>query len=103
MAYIVVDHNKFEHAASAIDTYISKHKKNMNKINQEMVDLAASWQGADYVAAKQKCSEMNASGSTSDKMIKALDSYADYLRYAGKQYRDVQSRAVNRANLLPRW
>ena len=103
MAYIKVDHKKFEHAASAIDTYVSRHKGNMSKIEQEMVALSGSWQGADYNVVKKQWDEIYASGSTSAMMLKALSNYAGYLRTAGKSYKNAQSRAVNRANNLPQW
>lgn len=103
MAYIKVDHKKFEHAASAIDTYITRHKSNMVKIEQEMVGLSNDWQGPDYTTVKKEWNEMNSTTSTSAKMLKALSNYAGYLRTAGKSYKDAQSRAVNRANGLPQW
>lgn len=103
MAYVKVDYSKFEHAASAIDTYISRHRSNMNNIDREITNLSATWQGKDYISLKNEWNEMKAHGSTSDKMIKSLKSYAEYLRMAAKKYKEAQSNAVNRANSLPRW
>ena len=103
MAYIRVDHNKFENTASAIDSYISRHKSNMKKVDQEVTNLALSWQGEDYQTFKIQWNELNASDSTSEKMLKDLKNYAEYLRMAAKKYKEAQSNAVNRANNLPRW
>lgn len=103
MAYIKVDYKKFEQAAKAIDTYVTRHKSNMGKIEQEMIGLSADWQGPDYTAVKKEWDEMNSTDSTSAKMLKALENYADYLRAAEKAYKEAQSRAINRADSLPRW
>ena len=103
MAYIKVDYNKFEHAASAIDTYISKHKSGMGKIDEEMNGLSSSWQGADYSASKQKWNQINSEDSTSGNMLKSLESYAGFLRATAKRYKNAQASAVNRAEGLPRW
>ena len=103
MAYIRVDHNKFENAASAIDSYISRHKKNMKKVDQEVANLATSWQGKDYETFKIQWNELNASDSISTKMLNILKNYAEYLRMAAKKYKEAQTNAVNRANNLPRW
>ena len=102
MAYIRVDHNKFENTASEIYTYISKHKRNMNKVDQEVITLASKWQGKDYETFKKQWNELNASDSTSTKMLNSLKNYAEYLRMAAKKYKEAQSNAVNRANSLPR-
>lgn len=103
MAYIKIDYSKFEKTASSIETYIKKHNSNMGKINQEMISLSSSWQGVDYTQVKKEWDEINAPESTSGKMLKALNNYAQFLRVAGKTYKDAQSRAVNRANSLPQW
>lgn len=102
MAYVKVDYSKFEHAASAIDTYISRHRSNMNSIDREITNLSATWQGKDYNVLKNEWNEMKAHDSTSEKMIKSLKNYAEYLRMAAKKYKEAQSNAVNRANSLPR-
>lgn len=103
MAYINVNHKKLETTAAVIDNYITKHKKNMKNIDREMDTLAAAWKGMDYEAVKKEWEEMQASGSTSAKMIKTLSSYADYLRMAKAKYVEAQSKAVNRAERLPKW
>ena len=103
MAYIKVDYNKFEHAASAIDTYITRHKSNMGKIDAELSGLSSSWQGSDYLTVKKEWNQMNSNDSTSGQMLKSLKNYAEFLRSVGKSYKNAQNRAIDRANGLPRW
>lgn len=100
MGYIDVDHSKFETAAKAIETYVEKHKSNMNLANQQVGILSAMWQGKDFTEFKHKWNQVTEGSSTSHKMTKALENYADFLRYAGNQYKEAQSKAVNRANNL---
>ena len=103
MANIKVDHSQFERTASAIETYISKHKTKMNTIDQSIASLSSSWQGNDYNQLKKEWQEIKGSGSTSDKMLKSLDNYADFLRFAANKYKSAQTNAINRANNLPRY
>lgn len=100
MAHIKVNHSKFESAARTIDGYISSHKKKMKQIDQSVVSLGTSWQGTDYNQMKIEWGQINASGSTSDNMLKSLQNYADALRNAGEKYKQAQARAINRANTL---
>ena len=103
MANIKVDYNKFEQAASAIETYIKRHSSNMGRIDQEMIALSSSWQGTDYAQVKKEWNEINASESISGQMLKALNNYAKFLRIAGKTYKEAQNRAITRADRLPKW
>lgn len=103
MANIKVDHSQFEKAASSIESYITKHKIKMKNIEQSVTSLGTSWQGEDYNQLKTECQQMSASGSTSDKMLKSLDNYADFLRFAANKYKSAQANAINRANNLPRY
>lgn len=103
MAYIKVDHKKLDDAATAVETYVSQHKSGMKRIDQQIVGMNSAWQGKDYDQLKAQWQEMNESGSTSKKMLYALEDYADFLRYSAKKYKDAQSNAVNRANKLPRY
>lgn len=100
MAYIKIDHTQFQKASNAVDTYIRNHKKNMDGIEQAMTSLGASWKGEDYFQVKHEWNQINGSGSTSDKMLISLQNYADALEATAKKYKDVQSRAINRANTL---
>lgn len=103
MANIKVDHSQFEKAASAIETYITKHKNNMQTINQSINALGSSWQGSDYSQLKTEWQQINASDSTSGKMLQSLDNYADFLRFAANKYKSAQANAINRANNLPKY
>ncbi len=103
MAYIKVDHSQFEKTATTIETYVINHKKNMQSINQSVISLNSDWSGKDYAQLRKEWQEINSSESTSGKMIKSLENYADYLRFAANKYKSAQSAAINRANSLPMW
>lgn len=103
MAYIKVDHSKFEAAASAIDTYVSNARKKMNNANGYVNDLSAGWQGDDFSQFKAQWDKVTNNDSTYTQMIKSLESYAKFLRFAASKYKDAQANAINRANSLPRW
>lgn len=102
MANIKVDHSKFEKTAQAIDKYVSNHRSNMNKIGGEVNSLGSSWSGADYMQFQREWNSINSKNSTSGKMLSAMENYADFLRFCGQSYKSAQSRAVNRANRLPK-
>lgn len=103
MANIKVDHKKFEQAAGAIEAYVSKHKSNMNAIENAVNSLGTCWHGADYAQFQREWQEIKGTGSTSDKMIRSLEQYADFLRFAANKYRSAQENAVNRADRLPKY
>lgn len=103
MAYIKVDYSKFETAASAIDTYIKQLKTKMSQADKEVLTLATNWQGGDSTQFKTQWKKVTSNDSTYAQLIKSLESYAKYLRYAAKQYKDAQVKAVNRANGLPKY
>ena len=100
MAYIKVNHKKMLDAAYEIDEYILKLNKNMTIINSNITSLKSNWQGEDYNQVKVEWDEINASGATTDKMVKSLKSYAGSIREASKMYKEAQARAINRANIL---
>lgn len=100
MAYIKVDFNKMQDAANTIDDYVARMNRNMHSIDTGMQVLGTQWQGEDYRQVKLQWDEINASGSTTYKMRTTLQSYAGCIREASKQYKDAQTRAINRANTL---
>ncbi|MBR5278293.1 MAG: hypothetical protein IKU23_03405 [Clostridia bacterium] len=100
MAYIKVDHSEFEKTAATIDSYISQRKQKMESINRSVVNLNSAWNGPDYEQIKNQWLDIDSKNSTSDKLIKTLENYADALRYTGNSYFDAQSRAIDRANAL---
>lgn len=100
MAYIKVDHKKMLATATQIDEYIAQLDKNMASIDAAVISLEREWSGEDYQQVKTEWDEINSSGSTTDKMKKSLKTYASTLREASKLYKEAQSRAINRANIL---
>lgn len=103
MARIKVDHSKFEAAASAIDEHVKEMKRKMRSAQGEVDTLSATWQGSDYTQFKANFNRVDNDDSTHAQMLKSLDSYADYLRYAASKYKEAQTKAVNRANGLPKY
>ena len=101
--YIKVDHSRFESTASAIDTYVRTHKNKMNSANGEVNTLSGSWQGTDFTQFKTQWNRVTANDSTSQKMIKAMENYAEFLRFAANKYKEAQTKAVNRAINIPKW
>ena len=101
--YIKVDHSKFEAAASEIETYVSSMKNKMRSANGEINTLSANWIGSDFTQFKVQWDKVTNNDSTYYQMIKALESYAKYLRFAAQKYKEAQSKAVNRANGLPKY
>lgn len=98
--HIKVNHSQFKAAADAIDTYISRHNKNMSAAGREVTLLGSSWQGKDAAKFQQQWNRVDDHDSTSKNMTKALEQYADFLRFAAKEYKDAQAKAVNKANRL---
>ena len=103
MAYIKVNHSELSTAAAAVDKYVDQLKIKMNAADGEVKDMSATWKGSDYNYFKSQWNKTNDSDSTYGQMVKSLESYSSFLKYAAGKYKDAQSKAVNRANLLPRW
>lgn len=103
MAYIRVDFNRFEASISAIDAYVASMKNKMRSADCEVTTLSANWQGSDYSQFEAQWEKVTNNDSTYCQMVKTLESYASYLRYASQKYKNAQSRAINRANALPRY
>lgn len=103
MAYIKVDHSKFEAAASEIEKYVSLMKKKMASAQGEINTLSSGWQGSDFSQFKTQWDKVTNKDSTYNQMLTSLEAYAKFLRSAASLYKDAQSKAVNRANSLPRW
>lgn len=101
--YIKVDHSMFSGAAEAVETYVTDLKKKMRSADAEVKGMMRIWQGADAGQFNAQWDAVTNGDSTYSEMVKSLESYAQYLRYAAGKYKDAQARAVNRANNLPRW
>jgi WXG100 family type VII secretion target len=100
MSYIKICHGTLEVAAREIDSYLISHQNRMNSVGQEVSALSSSWQGKDFTQFQQEWDKANNYDSTSHKMVKALEEYAKFLRYAAAEYKDAQSKAVNQASWL---
>ena len=100
MAYIMVDHRRLEKTAGDIEGYINAHRRAMSDIDSNIISLSSSWQGEDYRQMVCEWNEMKNGSSTSEKMLKSLDNYADFLRWAARKYKQAQIDAINRANRL---
>lgn len=103
MAYIKVNHSKLESVASSVDNYVKLMKDKMKIAKSEVTSLSSGWQGKDYTWFKSQWDKVTNNDSTYFQMIKSLESYAKYLRYATNKYKEAQSKAVNRANGLPKY
>lgn len=102
MAYIRVDHSKFSGAANEVDAYIKQLKTKMNRADDEVNNMSHFWSGSDYLQFKHQWDRVTNGESTYLEMVNALESYSKYLRYAAEKYKDAQTKAVNRADRLPR-
>ena len=102
MANIRVDHSVFERTASAVDECVNGAKAEMKSADATMGTLGSGWQGADYLNFKKQWDEVMNPNSAYKKYVDALESYAELLRFAAKEYKRAQADAVNRANSLPR-
>lgn len=103
MAYIKVDHSKFSGTASAVDSYVTQLRNKMSSAESEVNNMSSIWQGSDFTQFKSQWNKVTNGESTYSEMIKALESYSKFLKYAAEKYKDAQTKAVNRANSLPRW
>lgn len=104
MAYIKVNHQKFEATAKAFETYKDLMETKMNTASSLVnTNLHQFWTGSDAEAFKQKWGQLQSKDSTFMKMQKSIESYCEFLRNASKKYKDAQINAVNRANGLPKY
>ncbi|OCA87670.1 hypothetical protein A8F94_07390 [Bacillus sp. FJAT-27225] len=99
-SYIKVNYNELERAADAIDSYISKQKKNMSLASQEVQSMNAAWKGEDFQSFLLKWNKLDDSDSTSYAFMKSLESYTKVLRHSASQYKDAQAKAIQKANSL---
>lgn len=101
---IKVNHNELTSAAKLVEDYVSVSKKKMKMMSNGVDSLKkVAWVGTDYDQLADKWNGINDKGSVYNNFNKNLEGYADYLNYCAEQYKKAQSRAVNRANSLPKW
>ncbi len=98
--YIEVDFSKFDNAILQIDEYISLLEKKTANAQEKVDILLQSCQGPDLALFKSKWDETNGAGSTYMELVRALKSYVSFLKYVKMQYKNMQSRAINRADSL---
>lgn len=103
MAYIKVDYSKMKNAYKAVDAYVKILDGDMKKAQGELTALSANWQGGDFTQFKKQWQKVDNSDSTHAQMVKSLKSYSEFLKYAEKEYKSAQKKAIDSANSLPRW
>lgn len=100
---IKVDHSKFGETADVIDSYISYMTAKMNDANKNVFIMFASWKGEDAFAFKGEWNKINDTNSTYGRMKKSLESYSEFLRYAGHKYKEAQAKSINEAQKLKKY
>lgn len=103
MAYIKVDHSELTSSAVVVEKYITFLKSKMNSAQGEVDTLSATWQGADFTEFNAQWDKVTDNNSTYMQMLKSLESYQRFLEHASNKYKEVQSKAVNRADALPKY
>lgn len=103
MANIKVNPSKLNSTAQTIDSKVKSIKGKMSKAVTQVSVLSSSWSGKDYTSFKSQWDKTSDTSATYTKMIKGLESYSNYLKYAAQKYNKAQSDAKTRANTLPRW
>lgn len=78
-------------------------KNKMRSAQWEVTTLSSSWQGSDFTQFKTEFDKVDNADSKHAQMVKAMEPYAKYLRFAANKYKDAPAHAVNRANSLPKW
>ena len=99
--YIQINHSKLKKSAETIDDYLSVMSKYMDLSTNKVNDLVArDWLYADANEFQNRWLKNNDSTSVTNKMKASLKNYSDSLKYAEKQYKGAQARAINKANSL---
>ncbi|CEG28522.1 WXG100 family type VII secretion target [Bacillus sp. B-jedd] len=96
--FIKVNHARFDAAAEAVEAYVDDLNNTMGAAGREVASLTADWQGKDSAKFLEEWLKASEANSTTKKMTKALEQYAKFLRLAASEYREAQSKAVNKAN-----
>lgn len=101
MSYIKVNHAKLENAARNIENSLQRQKSHLDSADKQVNNMKQSYSGEDYNAFSSQWAGVRAKGSFVTKTTNAIESYAEYLKFAAKEYKDAQSKAVNKANWIP--
>ena len=99
---IKVDHSMLEKTALEIEQYVKTLKGKMKAADGEVITLSSTWQGTDASQFKTKWAAVTNQDSVYANTVRQLESYAQFLRYAAKKYKEAQTRAINSANSLPK-
>ena len=103
MSRIRANTNQFESTASEVDKYLIEVDKKMKDATMRIEALGyVDYQGDDFRAFRIRWEEYK-NGEKYIDMMKSLESYSQFLRFAGAKYKGAQINAINRANGLPRW
>jgi uncharacterized protein YukE len=100
MPFIEVNHLHFDWAAKEIDSYVESYKQRMGEAGGQVTNLKANWIGQDSDEFMSKWNEIDDPSSTSKQTEKALEEYAETLRFVGDQYKKAQKKAIDLANRL---
>ena len=100
--YIKTECEKMVKTAENIEAQIAEIKKLMTDSTTAVLEMGSGFRGADYDAFYSKWGSLIAEDSTYSTLIKRLESYAKFLRYAAEQYEYVQEQAQYRVNRIPK-
>ena len=98
--YIEVDFNALEKAISEIENYLKQIKNNMSSANELVDTLLGSCYSPDLFEFKKQWESGIDEESTYSELCKDLELYASYLKFVKKQYKDIQTKANDRAYRL---
>ena len=101
--YIKTDCKKMVKTAENIEAQIAEIKKLMSNSTTAVLEMRSGFQGADYDAFYAKWDSLWTEDSTYSTLVKRLESYAEFLRYAAEQYDYVQEQAILRSNRIPKY
>ncbi|MBR3995883.1 MAG: hypothetical protein IKI97_11475 [Clostridia bacterium] len=101
--YIKTDCAKLVKTAENIEAQIAEIRKHMANSSTAVLEMRSGFQGADYDAFYSKWDSLFADDSTYSTLVKRLESYAKFLRYAAEQYDYVQEQAQLRSNRIPKY
>ncbi|MDE6952179.1 MAG: hypothetical protein K2P09_00030 [Erysipelotrichales bacterium] len=103
MGYIIeVNHKDIKDTASIVRQYVVFQNKKMKTLSIQVDMITKHWQGEDFNSFLQKWKGIDAKGSITRNLVENLSDYANYLDFVANMYIDIQSKAVNRADRLPK-
>ena len=98
---IEVNHSVLGDTANALDNYVEIMTKYMKQSDETVERLKSKeWTSEDARAYSIKWKELSAADSSNERMKSALRNYSKKLKYAKEQYKNAQSKAINRTMFL---